>query len=122
MTCACQVIGGAAVAVFRPGCRNPCCGAGCPCIPAPLPTRLRPRSSSISARACSLLVLLVVFAFRAVFPSTIGKLKLLDIMIGDHLESYSGGAIWFVEVVNAVKSHGHAVPRVSHLVLTSGEF
>ena len=78
--------------------------------------RLSPRSSSISACACSLLVLLVIIAFRAVFPSTIGKLRLLGIMIGmDQLDSSSGGVIWAVEVVNAVKSHGHAVPRVSQL-------
>ena len=48
---------------------------------------------------------------------------LLGIMIGmDQLDSYSVGVIWGVEVVNAVKSQGHAVPRVSQLLLTSGEF
>ena len=57
------------------------------------------------------------------FPSTFGKLKLLGITIGvDQLDSYSGGVIWGVEVVNAVKSQGHAVPHGSQLVLTSGEF
>ena len=67
-----------AVAVFRPNCRNSCCGAGwhhsfCPSIPASLPVRLRPRWSSISACACSLLVLRMIFCISRCIPLDYGQ-------------------------------------------------